>query len=201
MYKVFVNDKPIYLTSEMVFQEEAKCLMLKDVDLEEVVKKVVKNKWPLVYLYYPNGEQLIQKLKKKIPVVVAAGGLVRNESNEILFIKRNGKWDLPKGRVEGDETIENAALRETEEETGVTGLEIVKPLQITYHFFNRNEKLKLKETYWFEMKTSFTGKLAPEKSEGIQKAVWKNPKKTLKALRKSYANIKELFYQEVNLKP
>ncbi|MCR9183641.1 MAG: NUDIX domain-containing protein [Flavobacteriaceae bacterium] len=201
MYKVFVNDKPIYLTSEVVFHKEAKCLMLKDVDLETVVKKVAKNKWPQVYLYYPNGEQLIQKLKKKIPVVVAAGGLVRNESNEILFIKRNGKWDLPKGRVEEKETIEEAALRETEEETGVTGLEIVKPLQITYHFFNRNEKLKLKETYWFEMKTSFTGDLAPEKSEGIQKAVWKNPKKTAKALRKSYANIRELFYQEVNLKP
>lgn len=201
MYKVFVNDKPIYLTSEMVFHKDAKCLRLKDVDLEEVVKKVAKNKWPLVYLYYPNGEQLIQKLKKKIPVVVAAGGLVKNDDNEILFIKRNGKWDLPKGRVEDKETIENAALRETEEETGVTGLEIVKPLQITYHFFNRNEKLKLKETYWFEMKTSFTGKLAPEKSEGIQKAVWKNPKKTAKALHKSYANIRELFYQEVNLKP
>jgi len=199
MYKVFVNDKPIYLTSEVVFHKEAKCLMLKDVDLETVVKKVIKNKWPLVYLYYPNGEQLIQKLKKKIPVVVAAGGLVKNEANEILFIKRNGKWDLPKGRVEEKETIEEAALRETEEETGVTGLEIVKPLQITYHFFNRNEKLKLKETYWFEMKTSFKGVLAPEKSEGIKKAVWKNPKKTTKALHKSYANIRELFYQEVNL--
>ncbi len=201
MYKVFVNDKPIYLTSEVVFHKEAKCLMLKDVDLETVVKKVANNKWSQVYLYYPNGEQLIQKLKKKIQVVVAAGGLVRNEANEILFIKRNGKWDLPKGRVEEKETIEEAAYRETEEETGVTGLEIVKPLQITYHFFNRNEKLKLKETYWFEMKTSFTGDLTPEKSEGIQKAVWKNPKKTAKALHKSYANIRELFYQEVNLKP
>lgn len=201
MYKVFVNDKPIYLTSEMVFHKDAKCLMLKDVDLETVVKKVAKNKWPLVYLFYPNGEQLIQKLKKKIPVVLAAGGLVKNENNEILFIKRNGKWDLPKGRVEDKETIEEAALRETEEETGVEGLEIVKPLQITYHFFKRNDKLRLKETYWFEMKTSFTGKLIPEKSEGIKRVAWKNPKKTTKALHKSYANIRELFYQEVNLKP
>lgn len=194
MYKVFVNDKPIFLTSEMVFHKEAKCLMLKDVDLEVVVNKVAKNKWPLVYLYYPNGERLIQKLKKKIPVVLAAGGLVKNGNNEILFIKRNGKWDLPKGRVEAKESIEEAAIRETQEETGVEGLEIVKPLQITYHFFNRNDKLRLKETYWFEMKTSFTGNLAPEKSEGISKAVWKNPKKTAKALQKSYANIRELFY-------
>jgi ADP-ribose pyrophosphatase YjhB (NUDIX family) len=201
MYKVFVNDKPIYLTSEMVFHKDAKCLQLKDVDLETVVKKVAKNKWPLVYLFYPNGEQLIQKLKKKIPVVLAAGGLVKNEKNEILFIKRNGKWDLPKGRVEDKETIEEAALRETEEETGVKDLEIVRPLQITYHFFKRNDILRLKETYWFEMKTTYTGDLAPERSEGIKKAVWKNSKKTTKALQKSYANIRELFYQEINLKP
>lgn len=201
MYKVFINDKAIYLTNEKVCQNHVKCLSLKEVDLEKVVNKVAKDKWSQVYLYYPNGEQLIQKLKKKLPVVVAAGGLVKNDENEILFIKRNGKWDLPKGGIENNEKIEDAALRETEEETGVTGLEIIKPLQITYHFFNRSNKLKLKETYWFEMKTSSTEKLHPQKSEGIKKAVWKNPEKTQKALKKSYANIRELFYQEVNLKP
>lgn len=201
MYKVFVNDKPIYLTSEMVYHKEAKCIPLKDADIELIVKKVTKNKWPEVYLYYPNGEKLIQKFKKKATVVVAAGGLVKNDNKEVLFIKRNGKWDLPKGSVENKETIEEAAIRETEEETGVEGLEIVRPLQVTYHFFKRNGKLKLKETFWFEMKTSFTGKFTPEKKEGIKKVVWKNPKKTLKALNKSYANIRELFHNEVTLKP
>ncbi|GGD88886.1 NUDIX hydrolase [Planktosalinus lacus] len=201
MYKVFVNDRPIYLTSEMVYQKDSKCIPLKEADLETIVKKVAKNKWPQVYLFYPNGELILQKFKKKIPVVVAAGGLVKNEQEEILFIKRNGKWDLPKGRVENKETIEEAAIRETEEETGVEDLEIVKPLQITYHFFKRNGKLKLKETYWFEMKTNFKGTLKPQKSEGIKKVAWKNPKKTSKALHKSYANIRELFFQEINLKP
>lgn len=201
MYKVFVNDKPIFLTTEMVYDNDAKCIHLNDADLETVVKKVSKNKWPLVYLYHPNGELLIQKFKKKTSVVLAAGGLVKNDKGEILFIKRNGKWDLPKGRVEGNETIEEAAIRETQEETGVKNLEIVKPLLITYHFFNRNGKMKLKETYWFEMTTTYAGKLSPEESEGIKKVVWKNPKKTTKALLNSYANIRELFYHEVNLKP
>lgn len=201
MYKVFVNDKPIYLTSEMVYHKEAKCIPLKDADIELIVKKVTKNKWPEVYLYYPSGEKLIQKLKKKTTVVVAAGGLVKNEHNEVLFIKRNGKWDLPKGSLENKETIEEAAIRETQEETGVEGLEIVRPLQVTYHFFKRNGKLKLKETFWFEMKTSFSGAFTPEKKEGIKKVAWKNPKKTLKALNKSFANIRELFHNEVTLKP
>tara|TARA_R110000850_G_scaffold203228_1_gene329441 strand:- start:51276 stop:51881 length:606 start_codon:yes stop_codon:yes gene_type:complete len=201
MYKVFVNDKPIFLTSEMVYDKDVICIPLKDADIESIVKKVSKNKWTRVYLYHPNGEMLIQKFKKRTTVVLAAGGLVKNDKGEILFIKRNGKWDLPKGRVEDDETIEEAAIRETEEETGVENLQIVKPLQITYHFFKRNGKMKLKETYWFEMKTTYSGKLSPEVNEGIKKVVWKNPKKTTKALLKSYANIRELFYQEVNSKP
>ncbi len=201
MYKVFVNDKPIFLTNEMVYHKEAKCIPLKEADLELIVKKVSKNKWGEVYLYYPNGEKLIQKFKKKATVVVAAGGLVKNDKNEVLFIKRNGKWDLPKGSIENKETIEEAALRETQEETGVEGLEIVKPLQITYHFFKRNGELRLKETYWFEMKTTFSGKFIPETKEGIKKVAWKNPKKVLKALKKSYANIRELFNDEITLKP
>ncbi len=197
MYKVFVNDKPIFLTTGMVFDKNARCFPLKGIDLETVVKKVARGKWEEVYLYHPNEEKLLQKFKKKIPVVVAAGGLVTNAHGEILFIKRNGKWDLPKGRVEIGESMEEAALRETEEETGVKDLKIIKSLQITYHIFNRNDKMKLKETYWYAMETTYNGPLMPEKSEGIKKVAWKNEKKAQKALLMSYANIKELFYQKV----
>jgi 8-oxo-dGTP pyrophosphatase MutT (NUDIX family) len=100
---------------------------------------------------------------------------------------------LPKGKVEGDEVIEATAIREVEEETGVTGLEIVKPLETTYHIFKRNGRYKIKITYWFEMKTDFSGKLYPQEDEGITKVKWLNEKKTKKALKKSYANIKPLI--------
>src|SRR5690606_30154599 len=104
--------------------------------------------------------------------VIAAGGLVKNKDNEVLFIKRNGKWDLPKGRVERKEAIEDAAIRETEEETGVAELKIIKPLQITYHLFKRNGVTKLKETHWFEMFSPYTGNLTPQINEGITKVRW-----------------------------
>lgn len=196
MYKVFVNDTPVFLTSKKVLEKNAVCIPLKGVNIEQLVEKVSNGQNKHYYLYYPNEELLLQKFKKKIEVVVAAGGLVRNPKNEILFIKRNGKWDLPKGRVEDNEKIEDAAMRETEEETGVKNLEIVRPLKVTYHFFSRNDNLKLKETYWFEMKTNYTGVLSPETAEGIKKAVWKKKKKWNKTLGKSYANIKELFVDE-----
>ena len=110
-----------------------------------------------------------------------------------MFIYRNDKWDLPKGKTEGKETIETTALREVEEETGVTGLEITKPLATTYHIFKRNGRHKIKITYWFEMKTSFDGRLNPEENEGITKVEWLNAADSKKALENSYANIKLLI--------
>ncbi len=80
-----------------------------------------------------------------LPNVVAGGGKVLNSEGRILFIFRNGKWDLPKGKAENKETIDQTALREVEEETGVEDLKITKPLEITYHIFKRNDKYFIKK--------------------------------------------------------
>ena len=110
----------------------------------------------------------------------------------MLFIYRNSKWDLPKGKVEKGESVDEAALREVEEETGVKGLEITKPLEMTYHIFKRNGRYRIKITYWFEMKTNYDGKLVAEENEGITKVAWLDKVQTQKALHNSYANIKLL---------
>ena len=135
----------------------------------------------------------MKTLKSKIPVAKAGGGLVFNANGEVLFIFRNGKWDLPKGGIEKDETIENAAMREVEEETGVSGLKITEKLQKTYHVFKRNGVFKLKITCWFKMQTNFTGATCPQEKEGISRAVWLNPSDIEVALGNSYENIKLLF--------
>ena len=128
-----------------------------------------------------------------LPNVVAGGGKVYNDKGEILFIYRNKKWDLPKGKTEGSETIEETAIREVSEETGVNGLKITKPLQTTYHVFKRNGRYKIKVTYWFEMKTSFKGKLWPQENEGITKVEWLDKNQVKDALTNSYANIRQLI--------
>ncbi|MBN4047336.1 NUDIX domain-containing protein, partial [bacterium AH-315-P13] len=104
----------------------------------------------------------------------------------------NNKWDLPKGKAESKETIDKTAIREVEEETGVKGLNITKPLEMTYHIFKRNGKYRIKITYWFEMKTNYDGLLSPQENEGITKVEWLNPKQITKAMKNSYANIKLL---------
>ena len=128
-----------------------------------------------------------------LPNVVAGGGKVLNSEGRILFIFRNGKWDLPKGKAENKETIDQTALREVEEETGVEDLKITKPLEITYHIFKRNDKYFIKKTYWFEMFSTYTGDLKPQKNEGITKVKWVSPKKLIKVRKNIYANIEALI--------
>jgi len=193
MYKVFVNDKPIVLTTIEEPETDFKNYKLNKVKMYKVIRRLNTTSLKEVRFIHKNEDKLLKKFLKKLPNVIAGGGKVYNDKGDILFIYRNDKWDLPKGKIEGNESIEETALREVMEETGVAGLEIVKPLETTYHIFKRNGRYKIKITYWFEMKTSFNGDLYAQEFEGITKVAWLNPKQTKKALKNSYANIKLLI--------
>ena len=154
----------------------------------------------MVPIVITNHGYILKKVKEKIPVCKAGGGLVYNKKGDVLFIFRNGKWDLPKGGIEKGEEIEETATREVEEETGVTNLVISHKLQKTYHVFKRNGKYKLKITHWFEMRTNFDGIPVAQANEGIEKVAWLNPEQIKEALKNSYENIKLLFEEEKLLK-
>ena len=193
---IYVGDKPIILTSKIEKETDFKSFLLKTVNIEKVIKLLNKTDLKAVHLIHKKEEKLLKHLFKKLRVVTAAGGMVFNDKDEILFIYRKKRWDLPKGKTEKNETIEASAIREVEEETGVEGLKVTKFLQKTYHIFKRKGRFRLKVTYWYEMRTSYEGELRPETKEGIEKAKWKDLKKSQKALQKSYANIKLLFTDE-----
>ncbi|MBK5193849.1 MAG: NUDIX hydrolase [Flavobacteriaceae bacterium] len=196
MYKVFVNDIPIILSTKKNIGGNYSSFPIKNVNFEEIIEKINNGESLYVNLYHEKEKKLLKHLLKKLPVVTAAGGMVFNDNKEILFIYRNKRWDLPKGKMEKGETMEESAIREVMEETGVKDLEITRFLRKTYHVFKRKDKYRLKVTNWFEMHTSYNGELIPEKAEGIKKVKWKNFAKTQKALTKSYANIKLLFPKE-----
>lgn len=193
MYKVFVNDKPIILTTEVKKESGFKNYLLKSVNLPKVIRELNTTSIKEVRIIHHKKEKLLKKFLKKLPNVIAGGGMVKNKKGEILFIFRNGKWDLPKGKTEKNEPIEASAMREVEEETGVTGLSITKPLDTTYHIFKRNGRYRIKITYWFEMYTEYDGPCMPEESEGITKVAWLNNQEIEDALKNSYANIKSLI--------
>jgi 8-oxo-dGTP pyrophosphatase MutT (NUDIX family) len=192
MYTIYVGDKPIILTTKVEEETDFKSFLLKSVNIGMVIKTLNSTDLRAVHLVGKKSEKLLKQFLKLLPNVVAGGGKVYNAKNEILFIYRNDKWDLPKGKTEGNDSIEETALREVQEETGVAGLKITKPLPTTYHIFKRNGKHKIKVTYWYEMHTDFEGKLYPQENEGITKVEWLDEKATQKALENSYANIRVL---------
>ncbi|HIG32006.1 MAG TPA: NUDIX domain-containing protein [Flavobacteriales bacterium] len=126
-------------------------------------------------------------------LIEAAGGLVYNDTNQLLMIFRNGKWDLPKGKLEVGENIEQCAIREVGEECGISELLITQQLQKTYHTYEINGQKILKRTYWFEIKSSFKGNLLPQTIEGITEAVWVDKENIAEKLKNSFENIRELF--------
>ena len=200
MYKVFVNDKPLFLTNEISKETDFQLFLLESIDIEQIIVKIFQNKIQKAYLYHPDEKEIMKTLKAKIPVNKAGGGLVYNKKGEVLFIFRNGKWDLPKGGIEKGEEIEATAMREVEEETGVNKLTITNKLQKTYHIFRRNGKYKLKITHWFEMQSTFEGTPSGQLEEGIEKVAWIKPEDIPEALKNSYENIKLLFEEEKLLK-
>jgi 8-oxo-dGTP pyrophosphatase MutT (NUDIX family) len=193
MYKVFVNDKPLFLTNQIFKETDFQLFLLESVDFKQLIVKYFQNKIQKAYLYHPDEKEIMKVLKTKIPVNKAGGGLVYNKNGEVLFIFRNGKWDLPKGGTNKGEEIEGTAMREVEEETGVNGLSISRKLQKTYHIFKRNGVYKLKITHWFEMHSNYEGIPIGQAEEGIEKVEWKNPEQIKEALKNSYENIKLLF--------
>ena len=193
MYKVFVNERPLILTDKIVESAEGEYFMMNDDAVQTAVESLSKKKLSKAFIYHPNIEEILNKFAAKIPLTVAAGGVVTNPQGKVLFIYRNKKWDSPKGKIKKKESLEECALREVKEETGVKGLRIENHLRTTYHVFKRKGKYHLKEVHWYAMKTDYSGKLKGQKSEGIKKVKWKGPRKIQKALKKSYINIRILF--------
>ncbi|MFI2743876.1 NUDIX hydrolase [Zhouia sp. PK063] len=193
MYKVFVNDRPIILTDKVTKEVNHKLFLLETADIKQVIKLLNKGKVKEVHLYHPDRDKLLPLFKEKLPIIQAGGGLVRNPDNEVLFIYRNDKWDLPKGKLDKGETIEECSIREVEEETGIKKLKLHSLIDVTYHILKRNGKYKIKETFWYNMTSNYTGTLVAQEDEGIAEVVWKNPDEIKDALKNSYKNIEALF--------
>ncbi len=199
MYKVFINDKPIIFTSSFKNDEKFILFKLKDTVFEEIIHKLRYTNLQGIYIYSTDKKKAFEQFLNHFKVVTAGGGLVKNVKNELLFIYRGNRWDLPKGHAEKGETIEETSIREVEEECGITNLIIEKFLIKTYHIYFKKQATEIKETYWFLMTSDYNGELQPQLEEGITKVVFKNETEIQKILKKTYANIKLVYQEYLNL--
>ena len=197
MYKVFFNEKPLHLTTSLSQKssEEHPVLFIKYSDAKGIIKALKSKKIKAVSLFHADENKLKMHFQKRFPVVEAAGGLVFHQQGKYLFIFRNKKWDLPKGKINKKEDHISGAIREVYEETNVGDLVVKKPLQITYHLYKANGRYKLKKTHWYLMHTNYSGPLVPQAEESIEKAVWCSTNQIPDLMENAYENIK-LIVQE-----
>ncbi len=134
-------------------------------------------------------KKLLKLLKKKYTFIPAAGGLVINQEGKLLLIKRNGKWDLPKGKIEKGEKKRAAAIREVEEECGISSLSIVNKIYKSYHTYQAYGKKVFKTTHWYLMQYHGNEELKPQTKEEITEAVWKNKTEVKECMNNMYSSL------------
>ncbi|MBU3012917.1 NUDIX domain-containing protein [Polaribacter vadi] len=192
MYKVFVNDTPIIITQSSKIESIFPVFAFNDITFDEILRRLNEKLIKGIILYSIDLEKDWKTFKQNLRVISAAGGLVLNDKKEALFIYRNKVWDLPKGWIEKDESLENAAIREVEEECGIFNLTITKKLITTYHIYHQNGYI-LKETHWYLMHSNYGAPLIPQLEEGITEVSFKKEDEIEDILKNTYANIKIVY--------
>lgn len=174
MYKVFVNEKKLLLSKQSENLE--KTLGYENVTSLEIALDLLENtSVKELNIFGENIDEIWSQFQGLFRIIEAAGGIVNNPQGDILFIKRLGKWDLPKGKMEKGESREESAVREIEEETGLRDVELLRFINTTYHIYvERNGDKILKCTHWFEMNFNGEDTSKPQIEEGITEVAWKN---------------------------
>jgi 8-oxo-dGTP pyrophosphatase MutT (NUDIX family) len=200
MYEVFLNDRKIIIAGEdeqpLVYTQANRELIS---DQHSFLRKIMgflagENDEIIVVGDLSQSWQNFQRIFRLLP---AAGGIV-HKNKEFLFIYRRGKWDLPKGKIDRDESPEEAALREVTEETGLTDLFIERFYTSTWHIYQSYYKGTegvwiLKETKWYSMRYTGDGPLIPETGEDIEEVRWIPQEGLNEVLANTYSSLKELI--------
>ncbi len=195
MYKVFFKDRVFLLSDDHSLLEKNSDSYL--FSSEKKLHKLIRNfendeKTEKVTVIHHDISVLFSCFSNAFVNITAAGGLVTKDKS-FLAIKRFGLWDLPKGHVEPNEDIKTAAIREVEEECGISSPEIVKELEPTFHTYQLEEKKILKKTYWYKMTYEGHENLTPQKSEDILEAVWMDFSNKDNFKKNTYNTLKDLL--------
>ena len=151
---IYIGEKPVILIEQddplvdsyrhnpdVIFFNEISTKVVHSV-LHEIKQESVQ----AIMICQPDLDSIEESFFKHFSIIQAAGGLVSNEKNELLIIYRRGKWDLPKGKIDEEETPEQCAVREVAEETGLTGINLLSPFYETFHVYQEYGKNILKQT-------------------------------------------------------
>lgn len=138
-------------------------------------------------------EESIAKFSSQFREITAAGGVVKRDDDMMLMIFRHSRWDLPKGKIEVGESVEECAVREVEEECGITPLELQEKICSTFHIYPIGEEWIIKESHWFNMGYHGSQEPTPQVEEDITAAMWISKEQFLENSKESYFTIKDVI--------
>jgi len=199
--KIYFQDKPVFLcdTIDKVVNEymhHPDAVFVDEIStaaINSLLHEIAKPQFHAGILLHKNLSKLKKEFYKHFTIVSAAGGLVINAKQDILMIFRRGIWDLPKGKLDKDETLKQCAVREVEEETGLTGIELREHIVTTYHTYKEFGKHILKESHWYKMLCTTEQKLVPQAEEHITDIKWVNQSDLKKYTSNTYQAILEVL--------
>lgn len=197
MYKVFVDQRPIYFQKSQMLKSNLPERFLPELKTElfSEFQEYLKNRDITTDLFISNDLPWdeLKNYFKHFEWIEAAGGIVQNtQTKKLLFIQRFGKWDLPKGKIENQETPEEAAIREIQEECGLQNMTITNTLSPTFHAYFAYGKHWIKKTHWYQLETEET-KVEGQTEEDITAVKWLDYSELVEAKKNTWGNIKELL--------
>ena len=198
--KIYFQDKPLFLCDNIdeaiqPYIHHDDSVFIDELDSHAVKSMIHEMQQPNVHagVYLHNNlDELKKAFLKKFTLVRAAGGFIKNEKKDLLMIFRKGKWDLPKGKLDKGETLEECVVREVKEETGLKTVQLIAPLTMTYHTYHEGSRFILKETSWYRMMADSKQVLIPQKDEDINDAKWINEKELKECLKNSWHAIEDI---------
>ncbi|HLZ89282.1 MAG TPA: NUDIX domain-containing protein [Puia sp.] len=199
--KIYFNDKPLFLCDEMTaeireFAHHDDAVLIDEFShpaVNSMIHEMRQSKVHAGIFIHKDLEELRKAFWKKFLLVKAGGGLIRNGEEKYLFMLRRGVWDLPKGKLDPGETIEQCAIREVMEETGIGGVILDGALLVTYHTYDESGKHILKETHWFRMLAPAPGELVPQTEEQITELRWVDRDGMKELLRRTFPSIRDVI--------
>ena len=200
MYIIFINDNALILSGSKEILNGFENVEVKAYNdsssIDEALFKLQTDSCKELFLVGSCLPSMWDDFCARFQLIEAAGGVVTNSKKQVLWILRNDKWDLPKGKVEVGEQIQEAAVREVKEECGLTSIRLGVLLGVTYHIYSCKDVYVLKKSYWFSMSCPAQQDLIPQLEEGITEVVWADAALHQMYLENTYASISELLRQE-----